>query len=241
MLTSAGSLVEGEYPPLNLRRKHPAFVELQCPGMDRRSVAVTVAGDTLTIGCAREWERSLRCLRRERPFGRFIRHVRFSGERLEAARIVARYADGILRVDVVRTRAPATSEAMPREPSEAGRLPATARSDETATPLVDIGEDDEAFVILADVPGVKPGGVETTIDGGELAIRGRNDRGSSAAELREFVPDDFYRRCPLARGVDASAREQTLRDGVLRVVIPKNPAVDLKTGAHRCTAHMPPA
>jgi HSP20 family protein len=43
------------------------------------------------------------------------------------------------------------------------------------SPSVDIRETDDAFVIEAEMPGVKPEDAEVTIDGRTLVIRGRSE------------------------------------------------------------------
>ena len=52
----------------------------------------------------------------------------------------------------------------------------TERSTRTIAPPVDIFETDQSFVMLADLPGVGPDGLEVSTERDTLTIRGRTDR-----------------------------------------------------------------
>jgi HSP20 family molecular chaperone IbpA len=107
---------------------------------------------------------------------------------------------------------------------------AVERAGRTVVPRADIFETDTAFVILADVPGVGPDGVEVVADGRTLTVRGRVSRSPATAELehREFELADYYRAFTLTEDLDTDRIAGTLRDGVLRVEIPKSERVQPK-------------
>jgi HSP20 family protein len=95
----------GEYPPINLIRDEQGItLEALCPGVDRATLDTTVVGDAVTIRGERKPEANVtedRYHRRERALGGFTRTVSV-GERLDADRAQATYANGILRVQLGR-------------------------------------------------------------------------------------------------------------------------------------------
>ena len=102
------------------------------------------------------------------------------------------------------------------------------------TPAVDIQEDNERFVITADVPGVEPNDIEVTMENGVLTIKGerkletRNEGGDNGYRRVERVYGSFYRRFTLPDTADAEAISANGKHGVLEVVIPKRAAVQPK-------------
>lgn len=96
-------------------------------------------------------------------------------------------------------------------------------------PAVDIKEEPNRFVILADLPGVDPKDIEITMDKGVLAIKG--ERVSEKEESREGyrrverMHGTFYRRFSLPDAADAEHIEAQARNGVLEIVLPKHAEV----------------
>jgi HSP20 family molecular chaperone IbpA len=109
----------------------------------------------------------------------------------------------------------------------------TERAVRTVSPRADIFETDTAFVILADMPGVRPDGVELVADKDTLVVRGRVNGASTdvqtrQVEHREFELADYHRAFTLTEDLDSDGITGTLRDGVLRVEVPKSPRVQPK-------------
>jgi HSP20 family molecular chaperone IbpA len=103
----------------------------------------------------------------------------------------------------------------------------------TVSPRADIFETDAAFVILADMPGVGPDGVDLIADKNTLVVRGRvngasTDIQTGQVEHREFELPDYQRAFALTEDLDSDGITGTLRDGVLRVEVPKSPRVQPK-------------
>ena len=102
------------------------------------------------------------------------------------------------------------------------------------TPAVDIKEEEDRFVIHADIPGVDPKDIEVTLEQGTLTIRGERKLETSDEDKEkgykrvERVHGTFYRRFSLPDTADPEKVEATGRNGVLEVVIPKQPAVQPK-------------
>jgi HSP20 family protein len=76
------------------------------------------------------------------------------------------------------------------------------------TPAVDIKEQDDAFVIVADIPGVDPKDIEVHMENGVLSIKG--ERESEKKEEKEGYKrversyGSFYRRFSMPETADAS-------------------------------------
>ena len=92
-------------------------------------------------------------------------------------------------------------------------------------PAVDIKEESDRFLILADLPGVDPKEIEITMEDGALSIKG--ERASEKQEEREGfkrverVRGTFYRRFSLPDTADAENIEARGKDGVLEISVPK--------------------
>jgi HSP20 family protein len=93
------------------------------------------------------------------------------------------------------------------------------------TPAVDIREEANRFVILADIPGIDPARIEVSMDKNVLSLSGQRE--AAAVEeghrltLVERGHGKFQRRFVLPEGVDAEGITAQGRHGVLEVSIPK--------------------
>lgn len=92
-------------------------------------------------------------------------------------------------------------------------------------PRVDIREEGERFVILADLPGIDPRDVEVLMDKGILSIRGERADEAVADASRfsriERRHGSFHRRFALPDSADADAISASGSNGVLEISIPK--------------------
>jgi HSP20 family protein len=92
------------------------------------------------------------------------------------------------------------------------------------SPLVDIEEGDDAYVIEAELPGVKEKDVNIELVGNELAISGeikeRERKGTLRRQTRRT--GRFEYRVTLPDQMDAEKIEAKLTDGVLTVRVPKS-------------------
>lgn len=108
-----------------------------------------------------------------------------------------------------------------REIQKAERI----RAGRTFVPQVDIIEKEDRLLLLADVPGVKPDGVDISYERGELTIHGKVERRQNPEEtrfmLREYGVGDYYRTFQVGEGVDSRKIEAELKDGVLTLHLPK--------------------
>jgi HSP20 family protein len=91
------------------------------------------------------------------------------------------------------------------------------------TPPVDIEETEDAWVIEAEVPGVRREDVHVDVQDNELAITGEIKERERTGILRRRTrkTGEFEFRVTLPGQVDAERIDANLRDGVLTVRIPK--------------------
>jgi len=107
-----------------------------------------------------------------------------------------------------------------------GLTPRLARMPEGAlTPAVDVAEDDERYVVTAEVPGAKAEDVHVEVQDNVLSIRGekRSER-KEEGERRRYVErrfGSFARSFSLPANADADRVKASFQDGVLTVEIPK--------------------
>ena len=102
------------------------------------------------------------------------------------------------------------------------------RATRTMAPRVDIYETDTNFVVLADMPGVTPDGLEVIAERNSLILRGRVEEPSTSPEYQEFELVEYQRAFMLTEDLDTDGVTAILRDGVLTVDIPKSPQVQPK-------------
>lgn len=113
----------------------------------------------------------------------------------------------------------------------------TMRNDEETSasdwrPAVDIQEDQDRFLIHADIPGVKPEDIDVHMENGVLTISGERD--SEKTENREGyrrterVRGTFLRRFTLPDTANAEKISAKCTHGVLEVSIPKQEKVKPK-------------
>ncbi len=94
----------------------------------------------------------------------------------------------------------------------------------TVVPPMDIYETDDGLELIADLPGVAAGGLEIDLDEDVLTIRGhvsRNGTGTARAIYAEAHGGDFCRAFGLNGDIDRDRIEAVLKDGVLRLHLPK--------------------
>ena len=103
-----------------------------------------------------------------------------------------------------------------------GSQEVTRQPERYAVPPVDIFEDGETLVVLADLPGVRKEGLEVKVEEGLLTIEGRVERDTPGQLLRRefsFVP--FFRQFRITETVDTARIKASLKNGVLRLDLPR--------------------
>jgi HSP20 family protein len=99
---------------------------------------------------------------------------------------------------------------------------ATDRETVTLAPPIDIYETETAFFLVADMPGVAPGGLEVMVERNTLRIRGRAEEMTGEPEYQEFELGEYRSTFAITDDLDTERISAALRDGVLRVEIPKS-------------------
>jgi HSP20 family protein len=100
------------------------------------------------------------------------------------------------------------------------------------SPSVDLVEQDDRFVLRADVPGVAARDIEVSTEDGTLTVRGerpaREHVSNGGFEQIERAAGTFLRRFTLPDSAQAEAIKAHYADGVLEIEIPKQPRVEAK-------------
>lgn len=95
----------------------------------------------------------------------------------------------------------------------------------TWMPSIDIKDEEERYVLTADVPGVNAKEIDITMENGVLTIQGerktRMDDESKHYRRSERIQGKFYRRFSLPDTIDGEGIQAKSKDGVLEVIIPK--------------------
>ena len=116
------------------------------------------------------------------------------------------------------------------------RRPERVKQRLTAAPRVDVYENANELLIVADVPGATKETVNVQLDKGQLTIeatRGPVPEGSPLVE--EYRLADYTRVFAIPLGIDASKIDAQLSSGVLRLRLPKSEAlkprrIDVRAG-----------
>jgi HSP20 family protein len=100
-----------------------------------------------------------------------------------------------------------------------------ARQGRGFAPAIDIVEQDDRFVLTADLPGLTEGDVKLEILDGVLTISGErkseHEQSGDGYRRLERSFGSFSRRLSLPKGVDADAVKASFDNGVLEVQVPK--------------------
>jgi HSP20 family protein len=92
-------------------------------------------------------------------------------------------------------------------------------------PSVDIDEQDDKYVIKADLPGVEKKDIDVKLENGMLSIRGEKrtetESGNGKRHRTERFHGTFARSFTLPDSVDVDNVDASYKDGVLTLAIPK--------------------
>lgn len=93
---------------------------------------------------------------------------------------------------------------------------------------LDVSEDDKAYVVKAEIPGVKKEDIKVSVDGKQISISAEVKREKEEKEGKKLVRSERYygsvsRSFTLAHDVDPGAAQAKYNDGVLELVLPKKP------------------
>jgi len=91
------------------------------------------------------------------------------------------------------------------------------------TPRVDILENDEGFILRAEMPGVKKEDISISVDTDSIEIKGVSSQKSEGELIRtEFSPAIFNRKFKLGRDIDRDNINASMEQGILRLDLPRS-------------------
>ena len=111
-----------------------------------------------------------------------------------------------------------------REKTEVTTPAEQTRPGRVFTPTVDIFETDKEITLLADMPGVKSGDLDIDLHDNVLTVQGDVKSPEADGEMdviREFTTGKYYRQFSLSQILDQNKIDAELKDGVLRLRLPK--------------------
>jgi HSP20 family molecular chaperone IbpA len=120
-----------------------------------------------------------------------------------------------------------------RQVTPSGDGPEGTRTNPVFSPPTDIYETKDALCLILEMPGVEPEGIDVTIDKRVLTIKGRS--GASMAHEgyslthAEYRDGDYERSFTLSENIDGERIEASVKDGVLRLTLPKVKPAPAKT------------
>lgn len=95
----------------------------------------------------------------------------------------------------------------------------------TATPAVDIYENENEILLYADMPGVHKDDVTVNIENGKLSISGvRRLDHQGVSNWEEFVDVEYVRSFSIPQTINVETVAAKLKDGVLTLHLPKSEA-----------------
>lgn len=97
--------------------------------------------------------------------------------------------------------------------------------DRSVSPAVDMTENDQAVEILVEIPGIELKELDLSITGNVITIKGEKKldrKAKDAGSVRQEIWEgSFQRTLSLPDSVDSSKAEAELKDGILKVMVPK--------------------
>lgn len=92
----------------------------------------------------------------------------------------------------------------------------------TVRPLVDVFENEDEILLVADIPGVASDQLTVRLEDGELTLEGKwHDEKSLKPLSREYSPVDYRRAFVVPEGIDPEAVKARVKDGVVTIHLPK--------------------
>ncbi len=90
---------------------------------------------------------------------------------------------------------------------------------------MDVTESDQAYKVVADLPGIKKDDIKVNIDGNQVSIAAqtasRSDQQSATSLCSERSWGQYYRSFTLPQVVDDTQAQAQFHDGVLELTLPK--------------------
>jgi len=99
---------------------------------------------------------------------------------------------------------------------------------------IDVSEDDKAYTVHADIPGVKKEDINVNIDGSQVAISAEVKNEKEVKEGEKVLRSERYfgrvsRAFTLAEDVDETTAQAKYNNGVLELLLPKRTTAKTKS------------
>ena len=93
---------------------------------------------------------------------------------------------------------------------------------------MDVSENDNAYMVRADIPGVKKEDIKVSIDGNQISIRAEVKKEKEETKGERVLKSERYygevsRTFAMSQDVDEKDATATYKDGVLELTLPKKP------------------
>jgi HSP20 family protein len=93
---------------------------------------------------------------------------------------------------------------------------------------MDVSEDDKAYTVRAEIPGVKKDDIKVAVEGNQVSISAEVKKEKEEKEGKKVIRSEryygkVYRSFSLAQEVDQNATKAKYSDGVLELTLPKKP------------------
>jgi len=93
---------------------------------------------------------------------------------------------------------------------------------------LDVSEEDKAYLVKAEIPGVKKEDIHVSIDGNQVSISAEVKKETEEKEGKRVIRSEryygkVYRSFSLDQEVDQGGAQAKYTDGVLEVTLPKKP------------------
>jgi HSP20 family molecular chaperone IbpA len=119
-----------------------------------------------------------------------------------------------------------------------GHLSARAYPVRRVAPPIDVFENGDEILIVADVPGVSGDGIDLRVENATLTLAAKRapSKDESPALVREYEPADFEATFRIPAGIDTSAIAAEVKQGTLSVRLPKAAAAKPRKIAVQATS-----
>jgi HSP20 family protein len=117
---------------------------------------------------------------------------------------------------------------MTKDAAEQAAVAERTRTGRCYRPSVDILEQAEELLVLADVPGAKGDAIDVKFEDGTLEIHAGvtpRHRDGESCLLQEYGVGDYYRSFQISEAIDAGRISAEYAEGVLTLHLPKAEAV----------------
>jgi HSP20 family protein len=100
------------------------------------------------------------------------------------------------------------------------------------TPLVDIYENENEYVLIANTPGIDKENIHVKLEDNTLIILGKSNQKEKDDKkfiLKEVGYPNYYREFKISDGIDGAKISSSYENGQLTVILPKHDKIKPKT------------